>query len=739
MPINIEIKGNLARLLATEDIIIEHKNVETASFDVKKRLLILPMWEKASEVVYDMLVAHEVGHALYTPDRLWIAEDAYRHVPHGYVNVVEDARIERKIKQRYRGLNRDFHEAYSELHNNDLFEVEGKNIDWMKPIDKINLYFKIGNFVDINFTDEEEEFITRMTKADTFDEVLDISKDLHAYTKEMQETMKESMNANSDDESSEGDSEQVEYRPAPNNSKEESEDSEENDTEGGEFGEENDIEEGESGEPTNTQAGEFGNIDVSNTQEQFDRNVEDLCNEQDKHYNNENVYVTLPEMNMDNVLVTFDEIKGYLDRHFTEAITEEWSKERYASSCNEYKEFKRSVTKEVNYLVKEFEMKKSADSYARQATARTGVLDTSKLHTYMYNEDIFKKITTVPDGKNHGLVFLLDWSGSMQHILKDTVKQLFQLVWFCKKVQIPFEVYAFSNDAWSIKLENNNEDVGGVRPYRDMKDTDLIKEWKEGDINVQGHFRMVNVLSSKAKTKELDQQLLNIWNTVSSFVDYNMPYPRGFSLSGTPLNEAIVCSRQLVNTMIKNNGLQKCHVIVLTDGEGQHSSYNIDRSETNQVYGYNLDKYGTRAIGYNTIIRNRKTGKTFAMGHSRGDFTMKLIEAVKDSIDSNVSFIGFRILERGGLKHFYNAYGYHSYNDYDEYRAAIRKGDAHLTMESFNKFYIIPQKDLNVDSDILEDVEDGSSKRQVSQAFRKMFKSKKTNKFILQSFAKQIA
>ena len=58
-------------------------------------------------------------------------------------------------------------------------------------------------------------------------------------------------------------------------------------------------------------------------------------------------------------------------------------------------------------------MKKSADQYARAATSRTGVLDTNKLHTYRYNEDIFKKVTVMPDGKNHGLIMLLDWSGSM--------------------------------------------------------------------------------------------------------------------------------------------------------------------------------------------------------------------------------------------------------------------------------------------------------------------------------------
>ena len=45
-----------------------------------------------------------------------------------------------------------------------------------------------------------------------------------------------------------------------------------------------------------------------------------------------------------------------------------------------------------------------------QPVSKTGVLDCSKLHTYKYSEDIFKKVTTLHEGKNHGLVFLLDWS-----------------------------------------------------------------------------------------------------------------------------------------------------------------------------------------------------------------------------------------------------------------------------------------------------------------------------------------
>ena len=99
----------------------------------------------------------------------------------------------------------------------------------------------------------------------------------------------------------------------------------------------------------------------------------------------------------------------------------------------------------VNYLVKEFEMKKNAKMYARASQDKTGVIDPNKLHTYKFAEDIFKKITTVPNQKNHGMVFLLDWSGSMQHHLLPTVEQLLNLVMFCRKINIPFSVYKFMN------------------------------------------------------------------------------------------------------------------------------------------------------------------------------------------------------------------------------------------------------------------------------------------------------
>ena len=107
MAVKQEIKSQLAKLLATEDFVVEHKHVESAQFDVDTRVVTLPIWEKASNDVYDMLVGHEVGHALFTPDEWgWLDR-----IPQNFVNVVEDARIEKLMKRKYMGLAKSFYKG----------------------------------------------------------------------------------------------------------------------------------------------------------------------------------------------------------------------------------------------------------------------------------------------------------------------------------------------------------------------------------------------------------------------------------------------------------------------------------------------------------------------------------------------------------------------------------------------------------------------------------------------------
>ena len=198
MPVRHEIKSQLAKLLATEDLIVENKKVETAQFNVHTRVLTLPNWDRASNNVYDSLVAHEVGHALFTPDRDWWKEF---NISPSIVNIVEDARVEKLMKRKYAGIAKTFYNGYNELFDNDFFEIDGKNLCDFNLADRINLYFKVGSWVDIYFSTPEEQIITLIKNAETFDETLSAAEALHNYCKQEQE-QQEQVSASIDSEDS---------------------------------------------------------------------------------------------------------------------------------------------------------------------------------------------------------------------------------------------------------------------------------------------------------------------------------------------------------------------------------------------------------------------------------------------------------------------------------------------------------------------------------------------------------
>ena len=120
---------------------VEHKQTPTAYFDVDRRVLTLPNWDKASDIVYDMLVGHEVGHALFTPNKDWRYDV---DCPKDFVNVIEDARIEKLMKRKYPGLKKSFAGGYKELNDRDFFDTHGEDLGSYSLIDRINLHFKIG-------------------------------------------------------------------------------------------------------------------------------------------------------------------------------------------------------------------------------------------------------------------------------------------------------------------------------------------------------------------------------------------------------------------------------------------------------------------------------------------------------------------------------------------------------------------------------------------------------------------
>jgi hypothetical protein len=715
MTVRHEIKSQLAKLLATEDLVVEHKKVETAQFNVHTRVLTLPMWEKASNTVYDLLVGHEVGHALYTPDEDWTVNVK---VPPQFVNIVEDARIEKMMKRRYPGLAKTFFNGYKELSDDDFFQLKDDNLETYNLADRVNLLFKIGNYADIPIeSGEETEIVNLIADSETFADVLIAAEALYKYCKQKQQ---EETKIQIDDLQSQ---QSGSNQPASDFSDQEEGENDHPESESSEGSPSNqDSSQPEQKSSQSNEGGEDSEPEVK-TMDKLEEALKELVNTDGY----ENVYLELPKLDLDKVIVPNLEIHAKCKETWDTYLTNcgYTHQEIFGEVDKKFVEFKRSAQKEVNYLVKEFECRKAADSYARASTARTGVLDCSKLHTYKYNEDIFRKVTTLADGKNHGLAFVLDWSGSMCDVMLDTVKQLFNLIWFCKKVSIPFEVYAFTTDYPVIKYDHNKANL-----------RQLSYKKKDGLIQVGEWFSMMNLFTSKVNTKTLEEQMKNIFRLAYSFgrncyARYSIPL--GLSLSGTPLNEALISLHQILPKFQKENKLQKVQCVILTDGEACAVKYHreIKRHWENEPF------MGTSHIGSNAYLRDRKTGNTYSFDCECHEFTDVLLHNLRDCF-TNINFIGIRVLESRDARSFIRRYcGYYG-PEYDNVMSAWRKEKAFTLKKSgYHSYFGLSATALSQDTEF--DVAEDASKAQIKSAFVKSLKSKKMNKKILGEFIELVA
>jgi len=723
MSIRHEIKSQLAKLLATEDLVVEHKKVSTACFNVHTRVLTLPLWEKASNLVYDLLVGHEVGHALFTPDEDWTETIK---VPPQFVNVVEDARIEKLMKRKYAGLAKTFFNGYKELNEEDFFQIADDDISAFNLADRVNLYFKIGNFISLDFKPEEQEIVNLIGACESFADALIAADELYKYCKKEKE--QEQKVADFDSHETQGNSQSpasdfMETNDSSSDQEDESDNSSENQSEESYGG---------------TAQGEETSVKSSDTQDDPEVRTADSLQDKIRNLVNqdgyESVYVEIPQVNLNTIIAKNSEVHKEINDSFVhqQKLHNEHAEEKgytpvnlYKDSDLEFKKFKSSAQKEVNYLVKEFECRKAADQYARASTARTGVLDTTRLHTYKYNEDLFKKVSVIPDGKNHGLVFVLDWSGSMSDVMIDTCKQLFNLVWFCKKVSIPFEVYAFTNEwrrgEWDYEKERYL--AADREPHYQKKDGLLV---------VDETFSMMNVLTSKVSGKELENQMLNIWRLAYCFgrgYSCSYTYSNRMSLSGTPLNEALIALHQILPKFQKENKLQKVQCIVLTDGE---ASQLVRHKEVQRKW----DKEPYIGTGYiqpmDTFLRDRKLGATYRIKYAHHEFTDVLLRNLKDKF-SSTNFIGIRVLEGRSVSHFIQLYYSHNDTEYQKIQSDWKKVKSFtITKSGYDAYFGLSSAALSQDTEF--EVAEDATKSQIKTAFAKSLKTKKLNKKVLGEF-----
>ena len=721
--------------------------METAYFDVKNRELGLPIWkENTMEAVEEeLLVCHEIGHALYTPLDM-LENSQLRKIDSSVVNVLEDARIEKKVKNKYLGTVRLFNAGYESLIKKDFFGTSGKDLSNYNLIDRINLFFK-GN-TDVVFSDEEKVWVDRTAKTETPDDVLDLAEELIAWMADNPESMgtpDESDGSDETDETDESGEESTEG--SGSGSGDENGENEDGSDDRNDAGPDNNTaDDAESGEdkgldtPDKSDVIEGGtdgegaaatpNI-TAETAEKFGKSLQEARDLGATSYD----YVRVNDLNLKQIVVPYKTIISENEKHYEKDLF-------FTSTLSEVEDLKKSSKKTVAYMVKEFEMKKSADAYARAAVSKTGSLDMGKLHTYKYNEDLFRKVTTLPGATNHGLVMCLDWSGSMADNLKGTLTQLFNLVWFCRRTKIPFEVYAFSD---------NYAKIGGMT---------IDKEAGAFDIR---DFAMLNVLSSKMNTKEEMTVMHILWMIASQwgYRDWNVEgyrqvALRRYQLGGTPLNEAIIAMMNIVPKFKTDNNLQKVHSVFLTDGAGSSlrgkNEWQLITAEGHENYGEHY--LGVSGLGKNTIVTDPVTNTTITA--EEGDYswswgeTPTLLKLLKKRVP-DMNIVGFFVAGSGKhgrvsadtLRYAVDGWRYEDRTS-DLIKNALKelkKNNVFITKQKgYDEYYVLPGAgQLEVENFELSDELVGASKAKLKSAFGKSASGRVSSRPLLNKFIAMVA
>lgn len=680
-------KDNLARLMAGENLRVEHDpQAPTASFDLKNRVLTLPVWKNLPEDTIDMLIGHEVSHALHTPPGDALEKACRRIAPNNptraqvYVNVVEDARIERLIKRDYPGLRRSFVGGYDELLSRDLFKIKGKNLAELGFLDRINLQYKIGHRLAVPFSAEELPLVQRVATTVSWEDVVALCKEIYEFCREQKRKERENNKPqdSKDGKSLPSDEQGEDQSDSEQDAEGQSDDESDSDPNGEDTGDSDADSNGEADENDQEESGqapegEEGQGDVSaqsggqtdrdatdetggtgngrgGDSEEFDDTPDDAetvnaaKQELDKFADRTGaptVYADLAKPT-DRCVVP---VKATLDsfranyRDLAKYFTGSTVATLQASPAVCYNSWKKHHADAVQVLASEFDRRKAADEHKRTMVAETGVIDPNRLHAYRITDDIFLRNSLVRDGKNHGVVLLLDMSGSIHESFHNLVIQLVTLAHFCRRVNIPFRFYGFTDRA-------KGDTSLDCKPNERFNSFTSNEAFPGNNIAT----RLVTLLEDGMKTQEFVEQcgyLLHASYTIShggrplhgnpTFEDLkaacghnNVPsfsVPNWFNLDQTPLNAALLAMVTLAPKFKAEKRVQVANLIVLTDGEASDSMVHLNANSDawNRVRSRQISATGYTSRSPLIVWRDtvtRKQWNAFCTAHNGSTYTV---------------------------------------------------------------------------------------------------------------------
>jgi hypothetical protein len=759
--LNIDTKSQLAKLIATENITVQQNNVKTASFDVVNRILTLPIFKTDSKDVTDMLVAHECAHALFTPTDGWkkVSDDDELR---SYVNVLEDCRIDKKIQKKYPGVVNNYLNGFEILNRQNFFGLKDKDYDLdLMLIDKINIFYKSSKKLQFNFSTLDKVWLKKVDEMKTFKDVVNLAKLLLEWQKKEVKKLKklpdfddhilvENYDLN-DSQKDSLDSKDIDDKDKDGeNSNEEGKDKQES-KEGKEESESDQDKPAVSDKSAKDEDGSAGGAVGSGgdgkltsiTNNWFEGHKEKLLDQSKSYY-----YRSIPEPILNKVIHSNENFIKDMKLSFRkDAITAR----NYLPYLNkEYKKFTNDSKKTIMYLVKEFEMKKAATAYKRSSTHKTGTIDPLKLHSYKFNEDIFKRLTVSPDAKNHGMMMLLDWSGSMSDTIFKTVQQTIQLVYFCQKTNIPFELYFFSSEM---------DRYDGVDYTRSNKMSKGFK-YKPGDMGID-KIKLVNVASHKLKKQKLDESLMYLYHLAlhyetrytwrSNFNALDRPpesvsIPSEYYLGSTPLNEALIIMLKLVPLFKTKYGIEKMNLITLTDGGGNYGcsdTMKID-PKSNKITG----EYPNNRGNTDVFIYKKKNHevKDELYGYRSTGFTGTILNMLRKY--HGITTIGFYLIKR--IRRFETEHYFRPQDmsvSWDKREGVFQKNRTQFNKEKvcavaqsgYDDYYIVNAKDMKVENTDLSTVSSDMKTGRIKQLFSKSMKGRITSRVLLNKFIEKVA
>ena len=696
----------IAKLLAKENITVEHGNFRTAFFDVEKRILGLPLWKDMGKNVHDLLVGHEVGHALFTPADGW--HDSTTTIPgcpRAYINIVEDIRIEKLIQRQYPGLVGSFKRGYETLDQQDFFGIEGKHTGSLHLADRINLKAKLRTLVNVEFSAKEKSVVDQCFAVETWDDVLEACRALYNFIEETKNAQDEDISSPSEDfaDQNEDNSEDLGVdSDASDQDDGESTDQPGNTPSSQESGHpsDDDQDQGEPEESSDLAGSSRDQIDphTSVTDSAFRDNENSLL-DINKYGQQRQVVKAITRSQTQEMVNSYDAVSGK---------RKQYNKIYDLPAFNaELTEFNEETKKFVAVMSKEFEMRKMAYRTKRAQTSRSGSLNMSQLHTYKYNDDIFSKVTRLADAKSHGMVMFIDFSGSMHPVLADTIRQTMILASFCKKVHIPFEVYSFTS---------------GDPIEKRTRNTSIVAQFDHDGT-------MINTLLTSDMSKSVYEKAYRELFMVTSKRSYCTTWD---GLGGTPLNETLMAARFILADFKARTNVQKVNAVFLTDGDAQ--SMYVDNMYLEDQLDNTMRTAGT------TIMIDGKRIDSHRFGNQR-----EVTKALLDELRKKYTVIGYYLAPRP-----YDVRG--KIWQIDDRRVPDEEMKAYMkeyrsnkfvsfdNALGYDKFFIIKADRGALDtSDDEFEVSENAKKGEIQRAFKKHANSKKTNKLFATQFAKMVA